>query len=345
MDCARVIQLRIASGEWQQTLPGERRLADTLQVGRDTVRSALQHLEREGMIAPPASGARRCILTTSKGNNLQHPLKIGLLAHQRLEQMPQPMLLEIDRIRDALARKGGALEVFAPSWYDQRNPTKRLDDLVREEPCSVWILLRSSATVQAWFMKHRIPSLIRGYPHPGIGIPHLDVDWHATARHAASQLWRMGHRQVLVLSPPEPLKGVEAAVRGVLDLREPGFEAAVLVDDGTTAGMGKLLDRALRVKQPPTAIIASRPRQAATALTWLASRGIRVPQHLSLITLAWEPFLDHLVPSITGYHVDPECVAKLVVRRLERLAAGDPNPGGNVWITPEPVKGASVAKV
>jgi len=345
VECARVMRMRITSGEWRQALPGERRLADTLQVGRDTIRLAVQQLEREGVLAPAAPGTRRNILRVGTAEVVGRPLKIGLLAHRRLEQLPQPMLLEIDRIRDALADKGGSLEVFAPAWYEQRNPAKRLEALIAEEHCSAWMLLRSSAAVQAWFMKRRIPGLIRGYPHPGIEMPHLDVDWHATARHAAGQLWRMGHRRVVVLSPAEPLKGVEAAVRGVMELGEPGFEAMVLVEDGSTGGVGRVLERALRLKEPPSAVVATRPRQAATALTWLASHGIRVPQHLSLITLAWEPFLDHLVPDISGYRVDPDAVAKLVVRRMERLAAGDPHPGGNVWITPEPVKGASVARV
>ncbi len=344
-ECVRVMQLRIASGEWQRMLPGERRLADTLQVGRDTIRLALQQLERDGVLAAADPGARRRILTAERKKTVGLPLKIGMLAHRRLEQLPQPMLLEIDRIRDALADKGGSLEVFAPAWYDQRNPAKRLEALIAEEHCGAWMLLRSSAAVQAWFMKHRIPGLIRGYPHPGVEMPHLDADWHATARHAAGRLWRMGHRRVVVLSPAEPLKGVEAAVRGVMDLGEPGFEAIELVEDGTTVGIGRVLARALNFENPPTAVVATRPRQAATALTWLASQGIRVPQHLSLITLAWEPFLDHLVPEISGYRVDPDAVAKLVVRRMERLVAGDPHPGGNAWITPEPIKGASVGKV
>jgi DNA-binding LacI/PurR family transcriptional regulator len=129
-----------------------------------------------------------------------------------------------------------------------------------------------------------------------------------------------------------------------MELGEPDFEATVLIENGSPSGVGRVLARALNFKTPPTAIIATRPRQAATALTWLATQGLQVPQHLSLITLAREPFLDHLVPEITGYHVDPEAVAKLVVRRLERIAAGDPNPGGNVWITPETVKGASLAR-
>jgi len=138
--------------------------------------------------------------------------------------------------------------------------------------------------------------------------------------------------------------GVQAAIRGVKGLGEQDFEVTVVVEDGTTEGVCRMLGRALNFKPAPTAVIATRPRQAATALSWLASQGVRVPDDLSLITLAWEPFLDHLVPEISGYRVDPEAVAKMSVRRLERLAHGDPNPGGNAWITPLMVKGKSVGK-
>lgn len=345
-ECVRVMRLRIGAGEWTSLLPGERRLAEILQVGRDTVRLALQQLEREGQLAPADAGARRRVLASSRGLAASGTpgLKIGLLAHRRLEQLPQPMLLEVDRIRDALADKGGSLEVFAPSWYEQRNPSKRLEEMIADERCGAWILLRSSAAVQGWFMKSKVPVLIRGYPHPGIVLPHLDVEWEATARHAAGLLWRKGHRRVVVLSPAEPLMGVAAALEGVRSLGEPGFEVIEMVENGTSAGVAKALTRALGLKSPPTAIIATRPRQAATALTWLGSQGLRVPRDLSLITLAWEPFLDHLLPEISGYRVEPDAVAKLVVRRLERITAGDPNPGGNTWITPEVVRGASVAK-
>jgi DNA-binding LacI/PurR family transcriptional regulator len=346
-DCVRVMHLRIAAGEWPKLLPGERRLAETLQVGRDTIRLALQQLERDGVLAPADAGARRRVISSGEETTREKSpaLRIGLLAHRRMEQLPQPMLLEIDQVREALTDKGGSLEVFSPGWYEQKNPAKRLEDFIGEQHCSAWMLLRSSAAVQGWFMKARIPALIRGYPHPGISLPHLDVDWQATAHHAAGQLWRMGHRRVVVLSPADALMGVEAAVRGVMELGEPGFEATVLVENGSPGGVARVLARALNFKSPPTAIIATRPRQAATALTWLASQGLQVPRHLSLITLGWEPFLDHLVPEISGYRVDPEAVAKLVVRRLERISTGDPNPGGNAWITPETIKGASVGKV
>ena len=345
LDCVRVIKLRVESGEWQQLLPGERRLATVLQVGRDTIRLALQELEREGLLGSAEAGSRRRIRSVATNQAASRTLRISLLAHRRLEQLPQPLLLEIDRIRSTLADKGGSLELIAPPWYEQKNPANRLATLLDEEPCSAWILLRSSAAVQEWFMQRRIPCLIRGYPHPGISLPHLDVDWRATARHAAGQLWRLGHRRAAILVPADPLKGVEAAVQGVKDLDEDGFEATTQVEDGSPSGVARVLSRALQVKNPPTAIIATRARQAATALTWLASKGIQVPGHISLITLASEPFLDHLVPEISGYRTDPDAVAKLVTRRLERIVGGDPSPGGSPWISPEVVKGASLARL
>lgn len=347
MECVRVMELRIASGEWEQVLPGERRLAEMLQVGRDTIRLTLKHLERDGVLAAVDSANRRRILMTPKVavEPDSRTLKIGMLSHRKLERLPHPMLLEIDRIRDALATKGGALEVYAPSWYEQRNPAKRLETLIAEEHCSAWILLRSTAAVQSWFMNRHIPALIRGYPHPGIDLPHLDIDWYATARHAAGQLWRMGHRRILVARPLEALKGTEAAINGMQDLGEPELQVSVVVEDGTTNGLKRVLAQAMQVENPPTAMIAIRPRQVATMLTWLASRRIRVPQNFSLISLAWEPFLDHLVPEISSYRVDPDALAKQVVRRIERLTTGESNPGGNLWITPKMTKGASVARL
>ena len=347
IECVRVLELRIASGEWEHVLPAERRLAEMLQVGRDTIRLAIKQLERDGVVAPIDVGNRRRILMNpvEQSDAGKKALKVGLLCHRKLERLQQPMLLEIDRIRDALAAKGGSLKIYTPAWYEQQNPAKALATLIAEERCHAWILLRSTAAVQKWFMDHQIPALIRGYPHAGIELPHLDIDWYATARHAASQLWRMGHRQILVARPPEVLEGTEAAIKGMQDLGEKDLHISIVVEDGTTEGLKRVLAKALQVENPPTAMIALRPRQVATALTWLASCKIRVPQDFSLISLAWEPFVEHLVPTITTYRVDPDAMAKLVVRRMERLTSGESNPGGKNWITPKMVKGASVRKV
>jgi LacI family transcriptional regulator len=342
-----VIRLRITQGNWQDALPGERSLAELLGVGRDTVRLALQLLERDKVISPSQAGSKRKIRMASnhREKSKSDGLRIGMLSPRRIEQLSQPMLFEVDHLRQALAIKDGALELFAPGWYDDHKPEKRLVQLLKDEPCDAWILFRSSSSIQRWFEESQVPCLIRGYPQANIQLPHLDVDWEATARHAAGRLWRLGHRRVGILTPPEALEGVKAAVRGATELGEPGFSALEIPENGTVDGVIHALSRAFKHREPPTALIATRPRQAASAMTWLAAQGIRLPSQMSIISLAYEPFFDYIFPLVSGYRVHPETVSKQVIRRIEALVAGNPNRRSHSWISPTIVKGASVAEL
>jgi DNA-binding LacI/PurR family transcriptional regulator len=153
----------------------------------------------------------------------------------------------------------------------------------------------------------------------------------------------MGHRKIGVMTPPDRLRGVEAALKGAGETGEEAFEVMELAENGTTEGIERLFVRAMRLKERPTALIATRARQVATLFGCAARAGLRVPEDLSLVSLAREPFLEYLVPEVTGYLSDPAVVAKQVVRRLEQLVAGNVNPGGNPWLVPEVVKGGSVA--
>lgn len=344
-ECVRVIRLRLSHGEWSGGLPGERTLAQILQVGRDTVRLALQRLEYEKVLLPAKAGSKRTVLIVPDHTlgSQEKALRIGILSPRRLEQLQQPTLFEVDHLRRALAEKGGTLDLFSPSWFEQKDPTKHLARLIEDEPCSAWVLFRTSAQIQRWFAKSGIPCLVRGYPHTADLLPHLDVDWEVTARHASGRLWRQGHRRVGILVPPRLLRGVEAAIKGASTLGEPDFSVIEMPENGTADGVSRALARALKLKSPPTAIIALRPRQSATTLTWLGTQRIRVPVDFGVISLSHDPFLDDLVPELSGYRVNPETVSKLVIRRLKLLISGIHGRGNNSWITPEVVKGASIS--
>lgn len=343
-ECVRVMRLRIEAGEWREQLPGERRLAELLEVGRDTVRLSLAELEQEGWIAPAAAGCRRKVAeAVGRRGAAAAVIKVGMLSPHRLERLSQPMLFEADHLRRALAGKGGSFEVFAPGWYESRQPAKRLREFIEGERCAAWILHRSPRPVQEWFAENRVPCLVRGTPQEGVGLPFIDVDWEATARHAAGRLWRLGHRQVGILIPPDRLRGVEAAVRGASGLTEEGFHVREIAENGTVTGLQRAFARAMRLKDRPTALIATRARQIATVVSTASRAGLRVPEDLSLVSLAREPFLDYLVPEISSYRTDPAAVARQVVRRIEQLVGGNPSPGGNPWLVPEELKGGSVA--
>lgn len=344
-ECVRVMQLRIEAGEWARHLPGERRLAELLHVGRDTVRLTLAELEHDGWLEPAEAGKRRRVSKRSirPATRSTKTLRVGMLSPKRLERQNQTMLLEVDQVRHIVAEKGGSFELYSPGWYESQQPDARLAELIDAEKRTVWILHRSPRQVQRWFELNRVPCLVRGTPSEGISLPFLDVDWRATARHAAGMLWRLGHRKIGILTPPDRLVGVNAAVDGAQQITEDGFEVMVMEENGTAGGVERIFTRAMCTLDPPTALIATRARQVVTLFGCAARRGMKVPEDLSLVSLVTEPYLEYMIPEVTGYLSKPTVLAKQVVRRLEQLAAGNISPAGNPWLVPETAKGASVA--
>lgn len=106
----------------------------------------------------------------------------------------------------------------------------------------------------------------------------------------------------------------------------------------------RAMERILKHQDPPTALVAIRPRQVATALSWLGACRIRVPRDLSLISLGYDPFLKHFYPEISGYRTDPKAVANRLIRRLEHLNSSSRRDQSGSWIEPQVVTGDSLAK-
>lgn len=344
-ECVRVMKARIAEGEWITHLPGERRLAELLNVGRDTIRLTLAELTAEGVVTAGVSGCRRRLAAVGKPADAprRDAWRIGMLSPFQLERMSQAMLAEVDQVRWLLAQRGGRLDLLVPPWYEARQPQVKLLGMLADEPRDAWILFRSSKAIQEAFQDSRTPSVIRGYPHPGVTLPHMDCDWTATGRHAMGELWRKGHRRIGMLLPQDGLRGNIAAWEGAASFREEGVELVEIRENGTNAGVSAAMAGILGQVGAPTAFITVRPRQTITLLTWLASQGFRVPRDFSLISLATDPVMDYFVPMMTAYRLDPLMLAKGVLRHLELLMEGRLGPQGSLLLMPDLVPGASVA--
>ena len=272
-ECVRVLKARIEAGEWTDCLPGERRLAEILNVGRDTIRMALTELHGNGWIDAGSAGRQRHILR--KTSTTPHPAnktwRIGMLSPFPLERLSQSMLAEVDQVRSILAQRGGVVDLVAPTWYDAPAVEKKLSSLLDAEPRDAWILYRSPKAVQVSFQSSRTPCIIRGYPHPGVTLPHMDYDWTAIGRHAVAELWRKGHRRIGLLLPRDGMRGNTAAWQGVVSFKEQGMELTEIWEDGTKHGLISATAPTLQNPSPPTAFITLRPRQTITLLTWLGS--------------------------------------------------------------------------
>jgi LacI family transcriptional regulator len=346
-ECVRVMKARISAGDWSGYLPGERHLAESLNVGRDTIRLALGELTAAGVIEPGCSGRHRRIAT--EPGRLQAGeraiWRIGMLSPLRLEDLPHNMLAEVAQIRSLLALSGGTLEVLTPAWYDAARPEKKARALLQAEPRDGWILYRASPAVQAAFQAHGAPCVIRGHPHEGVALPYLDTDWAAVGRHAVGELWRMGHRRICLIMPRDGIRGNLATLQGARSFGEQDVEVGELRDDGTKEGLATALAGVMANGSRPTAFITPRPDQTVTLVTWLASRGLAVPRDCAVIALSSEPLLDRFVPAITAYRIDPQVFARRMVRHLEWLAEGRSGAKVGSLLMPELARGGSVARI
>lgn len=342
-----VLQEMMHSGQMASPIPGERALASELQIGRDTLRAALHELTETGWISASAQGKRREILKTSKPSSAKKKKqsRVIFICPQRLEEFPRTMLIELNSLRSLLAKRGITVDVINPSVFDTTQPSKRLKQLVIDQPANAWVLYRCPEPVQRWFQENKIPCIVRGYPQPNISLPFLDEDWHAAAFHAASRLIANGHKSIAVLEPTTKLEGLIAAENGVKDAVSKAQEEItyhLIQENQTLASTIQSVQKALAAPSPPTAIVVTRSRHVLNLMSWLATFGYAIPEHLSIVALCHEPWFDELYSPISHYTTPPEVMSKHLAKMVRQLLNNSPVLTSNSLIIPELKDGASI---
>ena len=347
IQAAEIILEMISSGKIKDRLLGERTLASQLQIGRDTLRAALDILETDKVISPREHGKRRQILTSVSPKE-STTKRISFLSPKPLAQLPPWMLVEFDTMRELLNQRGYELRLVSPGLFHLKNPTRKLNSLIQDTESDAWILYQCPRPVQQWFNQQGIPALIRGYPQPDIQIPSIDEDWEAAAFHAGTLLKRNGHRRIGLLMPDTNLAGLKASERGLLKAFPPSEnpDAVIpVIEKGTAEQVARAMSRTLRLTHRPTAIVATRSRHPLSLISWMAQENLSIPRDLSLVTLASEPWYEHLVPGLSHYFSDPGNFARTVVRHILPIASRKASASTSKLLIPEYIPGETVASI
>jgi DNA-binding LacI/PurR family transcriptional regulator len=345
-ETAETLKEWIATGVLRDVLPGELQLKSRLGVGRDTLRLALRRLTQEGWVSAAIKGQQRSInhhLLALKPQTSTRQLPVTFLSPHSVES--RVTLLEMQDTEAFLRDEGRNLRFVAPDIFHLKHPESRLERLVQENPSAAWVLYLASEPMQRWFERENIPTLIYGSAFPGVNLPFVVSAWEAAAFHAGVQLIRHGHRTIGIMEYHERFPGVIAEETGLKRaMATAGSEGHLMVfkDDRTPASVARSLENAFASRERPTALVLTYTSQLLTCYSWFASRGIRVPADVSIISLVNDIWFNDIFPPVCYYRPETKLMSRHIAQRVLELTQTGKVNRKSIRIPLEYVPGASI---
>jgi LacI family repressor for deo operon, udp, cdd, tsx, nupC, and nupG len=246
--------------------------------------------------------------------------------------------LILQGIEDVALREGYAVLVG-----DTQN------DLKREERYAQMLKCREADGLI--FLGHRLPkevaAIVRSVSprcapvvngcefSPGLGVPSVHIDNAKAAYEAMDHLYGLGHRRIGVITGPlasplsrDRLRGAKARAK-----KEEAEEMCVVtqgdfsIESGAVAG-----ERLLAAGDSPTAIFCFNDEMAMGVLETARRRGLRVPDHLSLIGFDDIRFARCIDPPLTTIAQPMRAIGEGTVRLLLDILGGRTTPPESVTL-------------
>lgn len=343
---ARSLEDDIRRGILRECLPGERKLAETLQVSRRTIRAAVQILCHKNLAHRTHGMETKILKRPEAGSSVGSLRHVGLLVSTNVADL-YPFASIVGILRDLLHVNGFRLEIHSGRRYFSPRPSGALAGLVAQFPHDGWILASTTRACQEWFGAQRIPAVVFGTAHEGVDLPCVDLDMRATSRHAANVLLRKGHRRVVLIMEDTDWAGLQRTEQGFLEgVRQFGDEATAQVfkHDGQVASLQRVVARLLQ-PPAPTALYIVNPYHYLTVASVLAAKGLDVPRDMSLLCRDDETCLRYLPVTPSRYVRSDPLLAKALFAGLIRHFAPDSRetPAKSVLLLPQFNEGASLA--
>ncbi len=339
-----ILKDNIIAGFWSGELPGENELCEQLHVSRVTLRKALQELQREGWVRS-SQGQRRKISSRPRRVPAVSN-RVILLTASPLHLLHPFTIYWMDCLRGDLNEAGFHLEIHAGQTAFGSNPERALSQMQKQLHPAGWVLYRSNERMQQWFSKQHLPCVIAGSRHASVSLPSVDVDYHATCRHAVGLFLAHKHKHLAFLNPDSGAAGDLKSEHGFLEAAKTKLggevQAIVIRHDGTVPGICNKLDLVLKRPHPPTALLVSRPPYVLTAMSHLLRRKVELPREIALISRDDDSLLESMVPTVARYASSPTAFARKVSRLVLQMVRGAALSQDNILVMPTFVAGETL---
>jgi DNA-binding LacI/PurR family transcriptional regulator len=217
---------------------------------------------------------------------------------------------------------------FYPSktLQDLGRDARRVARFVRRTEAEAWVVVSGSRGVLGWFSEQETPVFALAGRRSGLSIAGIGPDKIPVTAEVTRRLIALGHRRISTMcrrpirlpQPAQTLRAflgeLEAADIAIGDFNLPDWEES-------KEGFERALD-SLFGHTPPTALILDEPYLYYATYQFLARRGLRVPQDVSLVCTDGDPGFVWCQPSVAHFHWNQRPVARRIVRWTNNVSRG-----------------------
>ena len=315
------VREQIRRGERIGEMPGAMVLARELGVNHKTVEFALEQLEKEGLLV--ARGARRARgIAPAAAGTVRRGLKVATMLYEPADARTDYML----EIRHELAEAGHYPFYVKKTCIEIGTDVARLARFVKQCDADVWLVQAGSREILEWFAGHSQPAFGLFGKFRDLDIAGARADLSLAYEAAVRELAALGHRRIVLLARPqrklpEPGLSEQAFLDTMKSCGIPVGDYHFPLWDNTKEGFHRRLDALFKVT-PPTAIITDETVLFAVVEQFLAMRGLRVPQDVSLICGYPDPTFAWREPSVAHFNVDSAPWVNHVIRWAANISQG-----------------------
>jgi DNA-binding LacI/PurR family transcriptional regulator len=302
-------------------MPGIHQFAAELLVNHKTVKAALGLLEKEGLLVPQGAGRRRRIVLP-RGMARTSSLRVALLNYDPLDRIPG----YTTELMHLLVEAGHTAFFSGKSLSELGMDFGRIIRHVEETKADAWVVTSGSRELLEWFASRKISAFAMFGRRRGLLLAAAGPDKPPAYGAVTRRLIELGHRRIVLIARrerrfPEPGASERAFLATLKAYAIPTSTYNLPDWEETPEGFHELLRR-LFERTPPTALFIDEAPFFFAARQFLMSRGLRVPEDVSLVCSDGDPYFHWNRPTVSHIRWDTRMVVRRIVRWADNIARG-----------------------
>ncbi|HUF47655.1 MAG TPA: LacI family DNA-binding transcriptional regulator [Vicinamibacterales bacterium] len=238
-----------------------------------------------------------------------------------VSNIENPFFLDVYKIVEAGAHAAGYEVIMANTDYSSERLVTSIRLMLGRRLAGVAAIVSEMDTALIDELSgQRIPVVFYDVGTPRPNITNIRVDYRGGMAKLTSYLYSLGHRRVGYIGHHAALGPIKERVQSLRDAtaKYAGLEVETATDADTLEG-GRQAARVLLARSPrPTALICVNDVMAVGALREARSRGLRVPEDLSVTGFDNVTLAQFAVPALTTVHIPREQIGRTICDCLMR---------------------------